>query len=107
MNVLGWRRVGSCTITVNGPYEFAASGSYDVMGKSGSFNVSLRLADEDAAATSGPCTVTNGGQTMTGTYTKSGSTISFTSADHTVNAARDSENVILALSGYPKGRIVA
>lgn len=107
VNLLGWRSVGSCTITVNGEYEFAASGSYNVMGRSGSFNIGLKLTDEDAAATSGPCSLTNGGQTILGTYTTSGSTITLSNNNRTEKVSIDSGNVILEVSGYPKGRIVA
>ncbi len=107
VSLLGWHRVGSCTITINEQFEFAASGSYDVMGRSGSFSINLKLTDRNPAATSGPCSVTNGGRTLTGTYTKSESAISFSDGEHTVNASMDSGNVILQISGYPKGRIVA
>lgn len=107
VSFLGWHRVGSCTITVNSQYEFAATGSYSAMGRSGNFGIDLKLTDQNPTATSGPCTVTNAGQTLVGTYSKSGSTISFSDNDHTVTATLDSANVVLQVSGYPKGRILA
>jgi len=107
MSVLGWRNVGSCTITVNSDFEFAASGSYAMMGHNGTFDVNLKLTDEAPAATTGPCSVTNGGQTLAGTYTKTASALSFSAKDKSIEASTDSGNVILRLSGYPKARIVA
>lgn len=56
---------------------------------------------------SGPCEVTNAGQTLTGTYSKLGSTITFSDKDHTIAASPDGANVILQVAGYPKGRILA
>jgi hypothetical protein len=107
VSLLGWHRVGSCTITVNGPFEFAASGSYNAMGHSGTFAIDLKLTDKNPSAVGGPCSVTNGGQTLTGTYTKNGSTITLSDSSHSVSASLDSGNVILQVTGYPKGRIVA
>src|SRR5271169_5271217 len=78
-HVLGW-----CSVTVNDPFHFAASGSYNALGRSGTFDLRLDLTDEDPAAPSGPCTVTNAGRTFNGTYTRNGSEISFASVDHSV-----------------------
>ena len=85
--------------------KFAASGTYSVLGRGGSFDVAFELTDRNAAATSGPCTMTNGDETLTGTYSISGATISFSYKNLTVTASLDAENVILQVSGYPKGRI--
>jgi hypothetical protein len=81
--------------------------SQELMGHSGTFSIEVKLTDKTPTAESGPFTVTNSGQTLTGTYTKSGSTISFADKAHTVNASIDSGSVILQVQGYPKGRIVA
>jgi hypothetical protein len=107
VSMLGWHTVGSCSITVNDEYRFAASGSYDALGHKGTFDIALTLTDKDPNATSGPCTVTTAGQTITGTYLKEGSTISFRDKDHAIRASVDGQNVILQVAGYPKGRIVA
>jgi hypothetical protein len=107
VNLLGWRNAGSCKITVNQDFEFAASGSYSVMGRSGTFDISLKLTDEDPSAVSGACSITNGGQTLAGKYTKTGSVLTFSAKQHSITASTDSGNVILQLSGYPKARIVA
>ncbi len=107
VSLLGWHTVGSCSITANDEFHFAASGSYDALGHKGTFDIALTLTDKNPDATSGPCTVTYAGQTITGTYSKSGSTISFSDKDHTIRASADGENVIVQLGGYPKGRIVA
>lgn len=107
VSLLGWHTVGSCNITANDDYHFAASGSYDALGHRGTFDIALTLTDKNPNATSGPCTVTNARQTITGTYSKTGSTISFSDKDHTIIASADGRNVILQVSGYPKGRILA
>ncbi|MGA8575725.1 MAG: hypothetical protein WB609_08600 [Candidatus Cybelea sp.] len=106
-HVLGWRTVGSCSVTVNDPFQFAASGSYNVLGRSGTFDLRIDLTDKVAAATSGPCAVTNAGQTFYGTYTRKGTEISLASTDHSVTISPDGQNVILEVSGYPKVRILA
>ncbi len=106
-HVLGWRTVGSCSVTVNDPFHFAASGSYNVLGRSGTFDLRLDLTDENPAARSGPCTVTNVGQTFNGTYTRNDMEISFAAKDHNVTISPDGLNVILQVSGYPKVRILA
>jgi hypothetical protein len=77
------------------------------MGRSGTFDINLKLTDQNPSATTGPCSITNGGQTLAGTYTKTGSALSFSAKEHSINAAADSANVILQLSGYPKARIMA
>jgi hypothetical protein len=107
VSLLGWHTVGSCSITANDDYHFAASGSYDALGHKGTFDIALTLTDKNPNATSGPCIVTYAGQTITGTYSKNGSTISFSDKDHTIIASGDGQNVILQVGGYPKGRIVA
>jgi hypothetical protein len=107
VGLLGWRNAGSCTVTVNDDFEFAASGSYSLMGRNGTFDIDLKLTDKNAAASSGPCSITNDGQTLAGTYTKTGSGLAFSDNVHTINASADLGNVILQISGYPKGRIVA
>jgi hypothetical protein len=70
LSLLGWHTVGSCSITANDDYHFAASGSYDALGHKGTFEIALTLTDKNPDAASGPCIVTNGGQTVTGTYSK-------------------------------------
>ncbi|MGA9943938.1 MAG: hypothetical protein WBE79_06595 [Candidatus Cybelea sp.] len=107
VSLLGWHTVGSCSITANDDHHFAASGSYDALGHKGTFEIALTLTDKNPDAASGPCIVTNRGQTVTGTYSKDGSTISFSDEDHTIRASADGQNVILQIGGYPKGRIVA
>jgi hypothetical protein len=107
VSLLGWHKAGSCTITVNGDFEFAASGYYNVMGQSGKFDIGLKLTDETPEATTGPCSITNGGQTLAGTYTKTESALSFSASEQSVKASTDSGNVILQIKGYPKGRIIA
>ncbi|MGC2405476.1 MAG: hypothetical protein WA431_03620 [Candidatus Cybelea sp.] len=104
--VLGWHTVGSCNITVNDPYHFAASGRYNALGRSGTFDLKLDLTDEDPTVLSGPCTVTNAGQTFSGTYTRNGMEISFATSDHKVTISPDGQDVILEASGYPKVRIL-
>ncbi|MBV9232560.1 MAG: hypothetical protein JO030_00845 [Candidatus Eremiobacteraeota bacterium] len=107
IGMLGWHDVGSCNITRNDDYHFAAKGSYDVFGKSGTFDFTMTLTDQNPAATSGPCTVTNAGQTLQGTYTRVGSAITFTDGRHSITALPDAASVILEVAGYPKARIVA
>lgn len=106
-HILGWRTVGFCSVTVNDPFHFAASGSYSALGRSGAFDLRLDLTDEDPAGPSGPCTVTNAGRTFSGTYTRNGTEIAFASADHRVTISPDGQNVLLQVSGYPKVRILA
>jgi hypothetical protein len=106
-HVLGWHSVGSCSITMNDPFHFAASGSYDALGRSGTFDLRLDLTDEDAVAPSGPFTVANTGQTFNGTYTRNGTEISFAAKGYNVTISPDGRNVILQMSGYPKVRILA
>src|SRR5215475_2630145 len=106
-SLLGWHTVGSCTVTVNEPFHFAASGSYNALGHKGTFDMRLDITDEDAAATTGPCTITNAGQTLSGTYTRTGAQISFSARDHSLTASFDGQNVILQVSGYPKVRVLA
>ncbi|MFY9632655.1 MAG: hypothetical protein WAJ94_13705 [Candidatus Cybelea sp.] len=105
--VLGWQTVGSCSVTVNDLYHFAASGSYRALGRSGTFDLKLDLTDEDPTVPSGPCTVTNGGQTFSGTYTRNGTQISFATVGYNVTISPEGQNVILEASGYPKVRILA
>lgn len=105
--VLGWHTMGSCSVTLNEPFHFAASGRYNALGRSGTFDLRLDLTDEDAVAPSGPCTVTNAGQTFNGTYTRNGAEISFASSDHSVTISPDGQNVILQVRGYPNVRILA
>jgi hypothetical protein len=105
--LLGWHTVGSCSVTVNDPFHFAASGNYNAMGRSGTFDLRLDLTDEDAAASSGPCTVTNAGQTLNGTYSRNGTEISFAAQGQSVTISPDGLNVILQASGLPKVRILA
>jgi len=106
-SLLGWHSIGSCTVTVNDPFHFAASGSYNALGHKGTFDLRLNLTDEDPAALSGPCTITNAGQTFNGAYSRSGTEISFAAKDHSVTTSPDGQNVILHVSGYPKVRILA
>jgi len=106
-SLLGWHTVGSCMVTVNEPFHFAASGDYNALGHKGAFNIRLDLTDEDPAAPSGPCTIANAGQIVNGTYTRSATQISFAAKDHSVTASLDGKNVILQVSGYPKVRILA
>ena len=105
--ILGWHTVGSCRVSVNDPSHFSASGSYNALGRSGTFDLKLDLTDEDPTVPSGPCTVTNAGQTFSGTYTRNGTEISFASMDHGVTISPDGQNVILEAKGYPKVRILA
>ncbi len=105
--VAGWHAVGSCNITINEPFHFAASGNYNVLGRKGTFDLRLDLTDENPAAPSGSCTVTNAGQSFNGTYTRSGAEISFTTGESSVTISPDGQNVILQVSGYPKVRILA
>jgi len=106
-NVLGWKTVGSCQILVNSPFEFAARGSYNVLGRQGSFDFQLRLNDENPTAGTGPCTIANAGQTSSGTYVLNGTSLTFSDGEHTVDASVDPGGVILAISGYPKVRIAS
>ena len=106
-SLLGWRRVGVCAVTVNDPFRFEATGSYAVLGHNGTFDISLVLTDKNPAATSGPCTVTTAGKTISGHYSRIGSEISFSDEDHSVTASPEGRNVILQISGYPKFRILA
>lgn len=106
ISLLGWHKVGSCTITTNDDFHFSASGSYNAMGHSGSFNIALELTDHNPAASTGPCKVTNAGQTVTGTYTRTGQSISFSDGHHSVTVSPDGKNVVLQVSGYPKARIL-
>jgi hypothetical protein len=102
---LGWHNVGTCNITENSQYRFAANGTYNALGHSGTFDIVLALTDQNPNATTGPCDVTNGGQTISGTYTRSGDTISFADNAHTISASPDPSGVILQIQGYPKARI--
>lgn len=107
VSLLGWHTVGTCVVTVNEPFHFAASGNYDALGHKGTFDLRLDLTDEDPAAPSGPCTITNAGQALTGTYTRTGTQMSFAAKDHSVTASLDGKNVSLQVSGYPKARVLA
>ena len=107
LGLLGWHDAGKCTIARNDEFHFAASGSYSVFGKSGTFDFTMTLTDENPNATSGPCTVTNAGQTLEGTYTRVGSAITFTDGSHSITALPDGKSVILEVAGYPKARILA
>ncbi len=104
--LLGWHNVGSCTITRNDEYHFAANGKYNVLGKSGTFDFTMTLTDENPTASSGPCTITNAGQTLEGTYTRIGSAITFTDRRHSITASPDGQSVVLEVAGYPKARIL-
>jgi len=106
ISMLGWHTIGSCTITANSAYSFAANGNYNALGKSGTFNIVLTFTDQDPNAPSGPCTVTNAGQTLNGTYSRNGTSISFSDGTHDVIASPDPGGVSLSIAGYPKGRIV-
>jgi hypothetical protein len=106
-SMLGWHKVGSCTITANSPYQFAANGNYSVLGQSGTFDLTLSLDDNNPTSTTGPCTIVNAGKTLTGTYTLNGTTLTFTDGTHTVAVSPDPGGVILAVSGYPKARIAS
>ena len=107
VSVLGWRNVGSCQVTVNSSYEFAARGSYDVLGRQGTFDLKLRLDDANPAATTGPCTIANDGRDASGTYVSSGTSMTFSDGEHTVIASVEPGGVILAIGGYPKVRIAS
>lgn len=105
--LIGWKTLGQCTITKNDSYTFAASGSYNALGHSGTFDFTLVLPDKNPSATSGPCTITMSGHTIKGSYTRTGSSISFADNEHSISASPDSgKNVALQVSGYPKARIV-
>jgi hypothetical protein len=104
---LGWHKVGTCSIQTNSQYEFSASGNYSVLGHNGNFNVDLKLTDKNPSATSGPCTVTNAGQTTVGTYQSTGTSIVFSGDGHTVTVSADASGVTLEVAGYPKGRIAS
>lgn len=106
-SLLGWKNVGSCRVTVNSPYAFAASGSYDVLGRRGTFDLELRLDDGDPTAVTGPCTIASGDRRSTGTYTSDGTSMTFSDGEHTVVASIEPGGVILAISGYPKVRIAS
>ena len=54
VSLLGWHTVGSCSITANDDFHFAASGSYDALGHKGTFDIALTLTDKNPDATSGP-----------------------------------------------------
>lgn len=107
IRLLGWQTVGSCVVAKNGEYEFSASGKYSALGRNGSFDIDLTLTDRDPAANSGPCRVTNAGQTLQGTYSRSGTSISFSGGGHTISASADPGGVILQVEGYPKIRIAS
>jgi hypothetical protein len=105
VSMIGWHNIGSCTITTNSDYQFAANGNYNVMGHSGTFNMTLSLDDQNSTSTTGPCTIVNAGQTVKGTYSLSGQTMTFTGDGHTITASPNGGGVLLAISGYPNGRI--
>ena len=104
-SILGWKNIGSCRVTANSQFEFAAQGSYEVLGRRGTFDLRLRLDDGDPSAITGPCTIANAGQTSTGTYNVSGTSLIFSDGEHTVVASIDPGGVVLAIGGYPKLRI--
>ena len=106
VSLLGWHTVGSCTIAVNDPFHFDASGSYDAMGKKGTFDMKLALTDQDPAASSGPCKISNDGQTFDATYVRNGNEISFTARDHSITVSPDGNNVLMQVRGFPKFRIL-
>lgn len=106
-SLLGWHTVGWCMVSVNDDYHFSASGNYKALGHSGTFDLSLALTDENHTAPSGPCTLTNAGRTLSGTYNRNGSEISFVAKDHSVTASSDGQNVLLQVKGYPKFRVLA
>ena len=106
-SMFGWRTVGSCTVSESAPFRFTANGSYDVMGRRGSFDLALVLTDEDRSAASGPCSVTALGQSEPGTYTRSGDAITFEGVGRRVTASPDADNgVLLKIGGFPDVRIV-
>jgi hypothetical protein len=107
ISMLGWHKVGSCQITANAQYDFAANGNYNALGHSGNFDLKVTLDDNNATATTGPCTIVNAGKSLAGTYVLSGTTLTFTDGVHTLVATPGPGGVILALSGYPKARIAA
>jgi hypothetical protein len=104
--LLGWKTVGTCNVTANSPFEFAATGTYNVLGRSGPFDIALKLTDQNPGAAAGPCTITNAGQSLDGTYTMDGASVTFSDGQHSVVASSDAGGVVLAISGYPKARIV-
>jgi hypothetical protein len=105
ISMLGWHKVGTCQITINSQFEFAASGNYNALGHSGDFDFTLTMDDKDPAAASGPCTILNAGKALAGTYTLVGTTMTFSDGVHTVTASTDPGGVTLAVGGYPKARI--
>jgi len=106
-NLFGWRTVGSCTVTESSPFRFAASGDYDVMGRRGDFDLALALSDENATATSGPCTVSALGRNESGTYRRDGDQITFQGAGQRITVSPgDEDAVLLGIGGFPEVRIV-
>jgi hypothetical protein len=87
ISMLGWHKVGTCEITVNSQFEFAASGNYNVLGHTGDFDMKLTLDDNNPAATTGTCTILNAGKALAGTYTLAGSTMTFSDGVHTLSAS--------------------
>lgn len=103
--ILGWKAVGQCTVTVNDDYDFAANGNYNVFGHQGSFNVTLKLDDQNPNSTTGPATVTNDGTPTKSTYAKSGSSITFTDPNGSLVCSSDPGGVLLNFGSYT-GRIL-
>lgn len=107
VSLLGWHDVGQCTISLNDKYHFAASGNFNALGHKGTFDMRLALTDENATSTNGPCSVTNGEQTFTGTYKRDRTSLEFTDGqNHQIAASPDASGVIFQVTGYPKARIL-
>ena len=104
-SMLGWHTIGSCMVTANSDYQFAANGNYNVLGHSGNFDMALTLDDRNPASTTGPCTIVNAGQTVRGTYAVNGQTMTFAGEGHTIATSPNGGGVLLAIGGYPNARI--
>jgi hypothetical protein len=55
--------VGQGTFTHFDEFAAAFNGSYNAFGQNGTFDIKLALSDRNAAAQSGPCTITLNGKT--------------------------------------------
>ena len=105
--ILKWANVGTCNITENSGFTFAANGNYNALGHSGTFNLVAVLTDSDPTSATGPCSITSNGQTSTATYSRNGDSITF-AADHgNIVCSPDPSGVVFQVSGYPKARILA
>jgi hypothetical protein len=74
-------QIGSGKFSAFSDFQTDFAGSYNALGKSGTFTIAINLTDQDPASTSGPCKVTlNGKSDNAATYQVSGQKLALTTA---------------------------